>query len=187
MCGPFNMVFEDIPTPIGFWLGFFPITDKKKSGIIFPTFGQNLTRGIYLSHGGYYWAVNDYLGIQAVGDIYSNGSFLVNTDATYIKKYKYRGTADLSLAKLKNGFGGGNGGQTLPTQFNLAWTHTTMAKRSGNFLASVNLSSSKYAKGTIATPNRTNNITSSSVTYNRAFGHTPFNTSISMRASQNNY
>lgn len=183
-CGPFNMVFEDIPTPIGFWLGFFPITDKKKSGIIVPTFGENQSRGLYLSHGGYYWAVNDYLGIQAVGDLYANGSWLLNTDATYIKKYKYRGTMDLGLSKVKNGF---DNSEKASTQFSLAWQHTTIAKRSGNFIANVNLTSSKYAKSNYATTNRTQNITTSSVTYNRAFARTPFNTSISMRASQNIY
>ena len=185
VCGPFNMVFEDIPTPIGFWMGFFPITDRKRSGIIFPTFGENQTRGLYLSHGGYYWAVNDYLGIQTVGDVYANGSFLVNSEATYLKKYQYRGTMDLSLAKLKNGFDDSQ--QKLPTQFNLIWQHATTAQRSGNFIASVNLSSSKYSKATIATTNRTQNITNSSVTYNRSFKRTPFSTSISMRGSENNY
>jgi hypothetical protein len=184
LCGPFNIVIEDIPTPIGFWLGFFPISDKKKSGIIFPTFGENANRGMYFSRGGYYWAVNDYIGAQVLGDVYANGSWLANLDANYIKRYKYRGNFDAGFSKVKDGF---DKHVEASNQFRIVWQHNTMSKVNGTFSASVNLSSSKYAKSNFATVNRTQNVTTSSVTYSRSFGRSPFSTSVSMRGSQNNY
>ena len=184
VCGPFNLVIEDIQTPIGFWMGFFPITDKKKSGIIIPTFGENALRGIFIQHGGYYWAINDYIGAELTGDVYANGSYLVNLKSTYLKRYKYKGTVDAGISKVKDGF---DPNLKASSQFRLVWTHSTTAKRNGNFTSSVNLSSSKYGKQNFNTPIRNENITTSSVTYSRVFGRTPFSTSISMRANQNNF
>jgi hypothetical protein len=184
LCGPFNMVIEDIPTPIGFWLGFFPITDKKKSGIVFPTFGENQSRGMFFSKGGYYWAINDYIGLEVVADVYANGTWLLDASSTYTKRYKYRGNFDASAGKIKNGF---DNKVAAPYNFKVAWTHSTIAARNGKFTASVNLSSSKYDKSLNYTPNRTNNTTNSSITYSRVLGRTPFSTSISMRATQNNF
>ncbi len=184
VCGPFNLVIEDIHTPIGFWMGFFPISDKKKSGIIFPTFGENALRGMFFQRGGYYWAINDYVGAELTGDLYANGSYLANLATTYLKRYKYRGTLNAGISKVKDGF---DKQIKASTQFKLLWSHSTTAKRNGNFTASVNLSSSKYAKSNFTNSNPTQNITSSSITYNRNFGRSPFSTSISMRGSQNNY
>ncbi len=184
ICGPFNIVLEDIPTPIGFWMGFFPITDKKSSGIIIPTFGENQSRGMYLSNGGYYWSVNDYLGIQVVGDVYANGSWLLRPTSTYLSRYKYRGSLNFGLSKVKDGF---DNATPTHTDFSVTWAHSTIAKRNGNLTANVDLKSSKFTKTNDATANRTNNNTSSSITYNKVFGRSPFSTNISLRESQNNY
>jgi lipopolysaccharide export system protein LptA len=185
LSGPFHLVIEDIPTPIGFWMGFFPIMDKKKSGIIFPAFGENMNRGLYLSRGGYYWAVNDYIGMQFVGDLYANGSWLMNVNSDYIKRYKYRGDVDLGFSKIKEGF---DKHVSPLTQFQLLWKHTMLAKRNGTFSANVSLRSSKYAKQNYYNPTaRTQNISTSDVSYRRVFGRSPFSANVSMRVSQNNY
>jgi len=52
--GPFHVRVMGIETPLGLPLGFFPVTRRSKSGIIFPTIGEQRTRGFYLSNGGYY-------------------------------------------------------------------------------------------------------------------------------------
>ena len=36
---------------------------KYSSGIIVPTFGDELARGFYLRDGGYYFAINDYMNL----------------------------------------------------------------------------------------------------------------------------
>lgn len=180
--GPFNMVIEDIHTPIGFWMGFFPITDKNKSGIIFPSIGENQVRGLNLLRGGYYWSVNPYMAIKFEGDVYANGSYLLDVTDTYLKRYKFKGTGYVSYGRMKEGF---DEDAIVNKLFKVNWQHSTIAKRNGTFSANVNLTSSKFDKSVNNTPSRTNNNTSSSITYSRVFGRTPFSMSISMRATQN--
>ena len=70
--GPFNLVIGDIPTPLGFLFGTFP--RRAKAGpraCIIPSFGQTSDRGFALRNGGYYWVVNDNIGVRVTGDIYS--------------------------------------------------------------------------------------------------------------------
>ncbi|MDX5417790.1 MAG: LPS-assembly protein LptD, partial [Hymenobacteraceae bacterium] len=81
MSGPFNLVIADIPTPLGFLFGLFPTPrNKRSSGVIMPTFGESRARGFYLSNGGYYLALNDYIGTRITGDIYSLGGYKVTVD-----------------------------------------------------------------------------------------------------------
>ena len=61
--GPAYMVLADVPLPLAIPFGFFPFTEKYSSGIIVPTFGDELARGFYLRDGGYYFAINDYIDL----------------------------------------------------------------------------------------------------------------------------
>ena len=124
--GPFNIVVSDIPTPIGLPFGFFPITTRSKSGIIFPTIGEQRTRGFYMSQGGFYWAASDNLGIKITGDYYTNKSYLVAVNSEYRKRYVYDGFATLNYSKVKDGFDDG----PFPTNFSLQWRHATLKKTS---------------------------------------------------------
>ena len=38
--GPTNMYIADVPTPIGLPFAYFPLSNKRSSGIIFPSFGR---------------------------------------------------------------------------------------------------------------------------------------------------
>ncbi len=55
--GPAYMVLADVPLPLAIPFGFFPFTEKYSSGIIMPTFGDELARGYYLRDGGCYFFV----------------------------------------------------------------------------------------------------------------------------------
>src|SRR5690606_20111900 len=46
--GPFNLVIGDVPTPLGFVLGMFPVPKKNKSGLIFPAYGEHRDQGFFL-------------------------------------------------------------------------------------------------------------------------------------------
>ena len=69
--GPAYFVIGDVPLPIAIPFGFFPFTSKYNSGIIMPSFGEELDRGLFLKDGGYYWAINDYVDLEILGDIYT--------------------------------------------------------------------------------------------------------------------
>ncbi|UOQ72161.1 putative LPS assembly protein LptD [Hymenobacter cellulosilyticus] len=102
--GPFNMVIGDIPTPLGFLFGYFPTPGKSRaSGLLFPTFGQTSDRGFALRNGGYYWVVNDNVGVRLTGDIYSGignsfGGYNLMAETQYLKRYSYNGLLNFSYS-----------------------------------------------------------------------------------------
>ncbi|MCD8302935.1 MAG: hypothetical protein LUC44_07970, partial [Prevotellaceae bacterium] len=65
--GPAYLVVEDVPLPIAIPYGFFPFSESYSSGIIMPTYGDETSRGFYLRDGGYYFAINDYVDLKALG------------------------------------------------------------------------------------------------------------------------
>ena len=65
--GPFNMVVNDVPTPLGFFFGMFPEPNQRASGIIIPSYGEQNLKGFYLENGGYYFAINDYMNLPNDG------------------------------------------------------------------------------------------------------------------------
>jgi LptD protein len=180
--GPFNLVVGDVPTPLGFFLGFFPMPRKEKSGIIFPTFGATAQRGFFLSQGGYYWAVNDYVGIKLVGDGYGNGSWRASSIVDYKNRYAYTGKLTLNMSEIKNSF---NPSDTKNQDFQIQWTHNSVPKHNSSFMASVNIYSQKYLTNNSFNPtNLQTNASASSVQYTKSFG-TLFNLTVAVRQDQN--
>ena len=94
--GPMYMVFEGVPTPIGLPFAFFPKPNKRTSGIILPSPGEDATRGFFLQNGGYYLGLNDYWDAKLLGSIYTNGSYETNLTSNYIKRYKFSGNIGIS-------------------------------------------------------------------------------------------
>jgi lipopolysaccharide assembly outer membrane protein LptD (OstA) len=182
VCGPFNLVIEDVPTPLGFLLGYFPMMSKRKSGLIFPQIGEDQSRGFYMAQGGYYWAVSDYLGIRTVADLYANGSYRLNSAATYLSRYKYNGSATVDIAATKSSFDN----TKPPRNFRLTWSHNTKQRKNSSFRANVNITSQKYFQTVSFNPiARNSNVTNSSITYIKQFGTSPFNMSVTLRGDQN--
>ena len=76
--GPFNMIINDVPTPVGWAFGIFPDQQSRTSGIIVPTFGEEARRGFYLQNGGYYFAFSDYINLELTGNIWTKGGWGIN-------------------------------------------------------------------------------------------------------------
>ncbi len=145
--GPAYFVLADVPLPLAIPFGFFPFTSKYSSGVIIPTFGDEMARGFYLRDGGYYFAINDYIDLALTGEIYTKGSWGINARSAYIKRYKFSGSFDLSFLTTITGDKG------LPDyskmrNFKIAWTHTQDAKSNPNMSlsASVNFTTSGYTR-----------------------------------------
>ena len=81
--GPAYMVLCDVPLPLAVPFGYFPFSSKYSSGIIVPTFGDDYNKGFYLSDGGYYFAINDYVDLALTGEIYTKGSWGLAAQSTY--------------------------------------------------------------------------------------------------------
>lgn len=188
--GPAWMVLEDFPIyfPI-LPFGFFPVTSTYSSGILIPSYGEELNRGFYLQDGGYYWAASEYFDVSARGSIYTKGSWDGKFSTSYVKRYKYRGNLNFTYAKNKYGE------KWLDTysatkQFAFTWSHSQDAKAnpSQQFSASVNFSTSGFDKQNSNLTSADNYLTtskSSSITFSKRFDNTPFNASVSLNHSQN--
>ena len=55
--GGSNLVLADVPTPIYLPFAYFPLTDKRTSGFIIPSWGDSNSQGFFLQNGGYYFAI----------------------------------------------------------------------------------------------------------------------------------
>lgn len=190
--GPAYMVLEDFPIyfPI-LPFGYFPNSPTYSSGILVPTYGEEQNRGFFLRDGGYYWAAGEYFDLAVRGEVYSKGSWGVQTHTNYRKRYKFSGGFDFRYNVNVYGESGLDTYQKSK-QYAIIWNHSQdqKANPSRTFSASVNLSSSGYDKqnsyeGQIGGNQYLQTQKSSSISYSQKFENTPFNMSINLRHSQN--
>jgi len=190
IAGLSNLYIENVPTPVFLPFAYFPLTQNRKTGFIFPTIGQSNQRGYFFQNGGYYFAFNDYFDITVLADYYTNGSYGFRNESNYIKKYRYNGSLSVRFENLINGEKG-LPGYSRASIYNLRWSHRqdSKANPSSRFSASVNLGSSNYFRESVNqlnTPNFLNNTMSSSVSYSKTFkGYPSVNMSLTASHSQN--
>jgi lipopolysaccharide assembly outer membrane protein LptD (OstA) len=190
VAGLSNLVIADVPTPVFLPFAYFPLGKNRTSGFIFPAIQTSTSnRGIGIQNGGYYFAVNDYVDLELLGDVYSNGSWGFRTNSQYYVRYKYSGGFNLSFEKLIRSTRGFDD-YSEATNFNVRWSHRQDTKSSpnSNFSASVNLGRSQYYRQSLNEFNNSNFLTntfSSSISYQKTFTGTPFNMSANATHSQN--
>ncbi len=182
--GPFHIVLSDIPTPIGFIFGLFPIPKENSSGIIQPSIRTQATKGVGLSKGGYYWAVNDYLGVRMVGDIFANGSWRAELSAKYNARYRFQGDFAIGLSNIFNGFNDED--KPEKNSYMIRWKHTETSKKNSSFSANVQMQSANYIQNNSVNFNRILKTDfSSNIRYTKRFGKSPFSMSMNMSQNQN--
>ncbi|MCB0804756.1 MAG: LPS-assembly protein LptD [Bacteroidales bacterium] len=184
--GPAYLVIEDVATPFAIPFGLFPNKKGQRSGIVIPTYGESNSRGFYLENGGYYWAINDYLDLKIVGDIYTLGSWAVKPAMNYRKRYKFNGYLNGNYAINYIGEEGTDE-FVQKRDYSLRWVHTQdpKARPNSKFSANVNIQSSDYSKFNPATTTAyLSNTFQSSVTYSRDWAG-KYHLNTSLKHSQN--
>ena len=185
--GPANLVIADVPTPLVLPFGIFPLNQRRASGIKLPAYGESPNLGFFLQNGGYYWAINDYIDLAIMGDIYTSGSWRANIASRYRLRYRYSGNIGITYGrffendKITPDFSETN-------QFSIRWSHSqdNKARPNSRFSSSVNIASSNYDRNFGTNAQRVlNNTLNSNVTYNYNFPRAPFSLTISARHSQN--
>ena len=190
IAGPSNLYIYDVPTPIFLPFAFFPLSENRNSGFIFPTIGQNNNRGYFIQNGGYYFAPSDFFDLTLLGDYYTNGSYGMRVESNYKKRYAYSGRLSFRFENLIDGERG-LPGYSKSDIYNIRWSHSQDSKANPNsrFSASVNLGSSNYFRESlnqINTPNFLNNTLNSSISYSKTFrGYPSVNLSLTASHSQN--
>ncbi|MBL6591253.1 MAG: LPS-assembly protein LptD [Flavobacteriaceae bacterium] len=190
IAGPSNLYIYDVPTPIFLPFAYFPLSEDRNSGFLFPTIGQNNNRGYFLQNGGYYFAPSDYFDLTLLGDYYTNGSYGMRIESNYRKRYAYSGKLSFRFENLIDGERG-LPGYSKSDIYNVRWSHSQDSKANPNnrFSASVNLGSSNYFRESlnqINTPNFLNNTLNSSISFSKTFrGYPSVNMSLTASHSQN--
>lgn len=185
--GPAYMVVADIPLPLILPFGFFPVQQRRASGIVMPRYGQEARRGYYLSNGGYYFALNDYFDLKLTGTVYTNGTWLADASTTYRLRYRFSGSFGFSYANNVSGYKGlPDYGKT--TNYRVNWSHSQDAKANpgSRFSASVNMSSSGYDRNnSYEVADHVTTTRQSSISYSKTWAGTPVSFATSLNQSQN--
>lgn len=189
VAGPLYMVLADVPLPIGLPFAFFPFTTTRSSGLIMPSYGEEMERGFYLRNGGYYFALNDYMDLELTGDVYTKGSWGVQARSNYIKRYRYRGSIDASYLVTVRGDKAA-GDYSKGTDFRIAWNHSQDPKANPyrTFSANVNYSTSRYNHNNLDALYNPQvmgqNTKSSSISFSQRFPNSPWSFTGSVNIAQ---
>ena len=177
---------EETPLPVAIPFALIPNAKGQRSGIIIPSFGESANRGYYFENGGYYWAINNYMDLQILGDIYTRGSWALKPTFRYVNRYKYSGSLSASYAINKVGVEG-SADYNESTDFKIRWTHKQdpKARPKSSFSADVYIVSNNYNKyNAISTTEYLSNTFQSSIAYQTSFG-SKFHFTVNGSHSQN--
>ena len=189
--GPAYLEVMGVPLPIFIPFGFFPFLEGDyASGIIVPTYGDEMERGFYLKDGGYYFALSDYFDLKVLGEVFTKGSWGMSAESRYRKRYKFSGNFYVSSLTTKLG-DKGLPDYSVTKDFKVRWSHRQDSKANPyqNFSASVNFATQSYERSNLSSlynPSLTTQSTrTSSVSYSRSFPSIGLSLSSSMNLTQN--
>jgi hypothetical protein len=152
-----------------------------------PAYGESNSQGFFLTGGGYYWAMNKYVDLYLLGDIYSRGSWAVNPKMKYIYRYHYSGAFDIKYGVSRTG-AADSPDFSKSTDFHIQWSHAQDAKARphSTFSASVNIISENFNKTNAITsvPSYLSNTFQSSINYTTNWNDN-YNLTLNISHSQN--
>ncbi|WP_239018738.1 putative LPS assembly protein LptD [Sphingobacterium corticibacterium] len=188
--GPAFLVVENIPIKfVAIPFGFFPKNNKRSSGLLFPSFGEDATRGFSIRDMGWYLAFNDFWDSEIRGSLYSKGAWEASVRTNYLVNYKFSGGFNIRYASTPSGVEGTEN-YGVNRDFNVTWNHTQRqeANPGTSFSASVNFGTSSYFRNTgfnqqNSIEDLTRNNMSSSIAYGKVFadGKVNFTANLSHR------
>ena len=184
--GPAYLVVEDVPLPLAVPFFFFPFSSSYQSGFLMPTYMDDSARGFGLTDGGYYFAISNQMDLKLRADIFTKGSWALNAESNYVKRYKYSGLLQASYQVTKTG-DKGLSDYSVAKDFKIVWSHRQDPKANpySTFSASVNFATSSYERSNIDNIYNpyamSQNTKTSSVSYSRNF----FDNKLSISATMN--
>ena len=184
--GPSNVEIMGVPTPLVLPFGFFPISESRTAGLIFPQdFTFSPTWGFGLENVGYYTPINDNLDMSLTGDLYFNGTYGIHLNSKYKRIYKYNGNLSLNWSERKQE---NRGVQAVEKSFSIRWSHTQdqRAHPTRSFSGSVNIQTNGYQSLNLNDANSVlQNSLSSNINYRKTFTGKPYSFTATAGHSQN--
>jgi lipopolysaccharide assembly outer membrane protein LptD (OstA) len=99
---PVYLYVDDVPI-FAIPFGVFPNHSGRSSGLIPPAYGEDATYGRYLSHLGYFWAINDYTDLTFQGNYFTGGRLDLSGRFRYALRYRFNGALDLGGSRIRIG------------------------------------------------------------------------------------
>ncbi|MDR1680957.1 MAG: LPS-assembly protein LptD [Prevotellaceae bacterium] len=186
--GPAYLVIEDVPTPLALPFGFIPKRSDRAGGFLFPTFGEEPSRGFYLNRIGWYFVFGEYFDMALTADYFTLGSWALRADSRYKKLYKFDGSFSFNISENVSGAAGSTD-YSSSRNFAVSWSHRQDPKANPELTlsASVNYMSSSYRRyNSMTNPqNALQSTAQSSISLSKRWEGSPFNLSINLTHSQN--
>lgn len=136
----------DIPYPLPFPVGYIPSgLDKKRSGLLAPTYAfQELDdRGLGLQGFGWFQYFNDHYAATLSADLFTSGTFFVQSRNDYHWLNKTRGSLNYSYSRSQ-GMEETDPDFSRRTEQNLAWSHNQTINPYSSFNMDINLRTAQF-------------------------------------------
>ena len=180
---PVYLYIADVPV-FALPFGIFPNERGRRSGLIAPAYGES-SRGRYLTHLGYYWAMNDYMDINFRTDGYTKGSWVLYSDFRYALRYNFTGGISGSYARTITGEPG-DPGYADQKLFNLRLNHNQEFDPTTRLVVDFTFTSGSYYQQTsynLSDLLRQNIV--SNATLSKSWEGTPNSMTVNIRRDQN--
>lgn len=135
--GPVHLAFNDVQT-MTFFFGLFHMPDKNH-GIIPPRYGGSSDKGIHVKEFGYYWNFDDLVDLAITADAHSGGTFGINTESYYKKRYLYGG--DILYKQSKEIID-----NRSDAKWKFAWKHASENNRTSSFTSDISFENEQFRK-----------------------------------------
>ena len=178
----------DIPYPLVFPFGYVPSSiEQKKSGLLTPTyvFDAQATRGIGLRNVGWFQYVNDYFTTQVNADVFTSGTFALQSINQYRKTDSFSGSITLGYS-LDQGLEPSDPGFARQVNKSLVLSHNQTISPYASTTASINLRTANYYQlNSFDIEDRAEQTSNSKISYNYKQPDGLFNFGTSAQLNQN--
>jgi hypothetical protein len=101
--GPSNLEIMGVPTPLWLPFGFFPLKSGRSTGLLFPSdYQYSADLGGYGLQGvGWFFPIGEHVNLELTADYYLKGTFSLQTNVRYVRRYKYSGSFNMSYKNLR--------------------------------------------------------------------------------------
>lgn len=178
----------DIPYPVIFPFGYVPSRmDRRQSGLLEPTyaFQDQERRGLGLQNLGWFQYFNDHLAGRISMDVFTSGTFFIDSRLDYHVRDHYQGNIQLGYSQDR-GLEQTDPDFSVNTQRQLQVSHSQDLTPYSRFSTNINLRTQDYhVRNSYDVRDRASTTTTSRLSYNYNQPEGRYNVGISSRLTQN--
>lgn len=185
--GMSNLELGGVPTPIIIPFGFFPMTTKRKAGLLIPKdFQGRRQEGLGINDLGWYQPVSEHADVTVLFRAFTSGTLGASGTVRY--NYKYRFTGDVALNYNRRVTEDSRAEKVVAKSFGLRLTHNQDPKAhpSRRLNGSVNIQTNQdQNRNQNDFQSVYQNTLTSNLTFNKTYPGKPYQFSAALRHSQN--